>query len=96
MKRPRGKRSLFIFGAYLTGRFMEKPKYCKEVLHMALTKEQQETRLKMHIGRAYRLYFREGKTPGEIAEALRRSVTQIEKWIERLKVYHANKSGENG
>ena len=74
---------------------MEKSEF-KEVLFMALTKEQQETRLKMHIGRAYRLYIKDGKSPEEIAETLRRPVRQIEKWIEKFKIYHAKKNGENG
>ena len=63
---------------------------------MALSKEQQETRLKMHIGRAYRLYIKERKSPEEIAEMLRRPVTQIEKWVEKFKIYHAKKNGGNG
>ena len=52
--------------------------------------------LRVHINRAHRLYFEKGKSPEEIAETLRRPVRQIEKWIEKFKIYHAKKNGENG
>ena len=63
---------------------------------MALTKEQQETRLKMHIGRAYRLYIKDGKSPEEIAMILRRPVSQIEKWINNFKIIDEKRRIQNG